>query len=197
MFIELTDHLRCPADHAEAYLVLLPRQMTGRSVIGGMLGCPICLAEYPVQDGILELGAAPPVTDYSARADDPSAEVLHTFLGLEGPGGFVVLIGDIAREAEALTGLLPGVAMVAVNPPPSVRPTAVISVVHSPVLPLKQRSVRGLVLGSPEAADAEWRDRAVGAVLPGLRLVGRETAPALAEFELLASAGGWWVGRRR
>ena len=24
MFIELTDHLRCPEDHEEAYLVLLP-----------------------------------------------------------------------------------------------------------------------------------------------------------------------------
>ena len=38
MFIELTDHLRCPADHAESYLVLLPDRMDGRSVREGRLG---------------------------------------------------------------------------------------------------------------------------------------------------------------
>ena len=32
MFIELTDYLRCPADHAESYLVLLPDEMQERSV---------------------------------------------------------------------------------------------------------------------------------------------------------------------
>ena len=42
MFIELTDHLRCPADHEEAFLVLLPDQMDGRAVRGGALGCPVC-----------------------------------------------------------------------------------------------------------------------------------------------------------
>jgi hypothetical protein len=41
MFIELTDHLRCPADHAESYLVLLPEEMRERSVRTGRLGCPV------------------------------------------------------------------------------------------------------------------------------------------------------------
>ena len=37
MFIELTDHLRCPGDHDEAYLVLLPDSVVQRSVQSGEL----------------------------------------------------------------------------------------------------------------------------------------------------------------
>ena len=40
MFIELTDHLRCPADHEESYLVLLPDRMEGRSVRERAAGLP-------------------------------------------------------------------------------------------------------------------------------------------------------------
>ncbi len=42
MHIELTDLLRCPADHDEAFLVLLPDRMEGRRVLAGHLGCPMC-----------------------------------------------------------------------------------------------------------------------------------------------------------
>jgi hypothetical protein len=38
MFIELTDHLRCPEEHDEASLVLLPDELAGRSVRTGTLG---------------------------------------------------------------------------------------------------------------------------------------------------------------
>ena len=108
MFIELTDHLRCPADHPEAYLVLIPDRMEGRSIVRGILGCPICLAEYPVVDRVLRLGRVVEGSDGGRRPDDPTAEMLHTLLGLEGPGGFVALLGDPAREAEGLAALLPG-----------------------------------------------------------------------------------------
>ena len=51
MFIELTDHLRCPADHTESYLVLLPDEMQDRSVRTGRLGCPVCGRTYVLTDG--------------------------------------------------------------------------------------------------------------------------------------------------
>ena len=65
MFIELTDHLRCPADHEESYLVLLPDRMEERSVREGRLGCPVCGRTYTLADGILDLGGdvpEPPAT---------------------------------------------------------------------------------------------------------------------------------------
>ena len=59
MFIELTDHLRCPADHDESFLVLLPDRMEGRSVRTGHLGCPVCGRTFQLADGVLDTGDAP------------------------------------------------------------------------------------------------------------------------------------------
>jgi len=42
MYIELTDHLRCPENHEERFLVLLPDRVEDRSVRTGQLGCPVC-----------------------------------------------------------------------------------------------------------------------------------------------------------
>ena len=57
MFIELTDHLRCPADHDESFLVLLPLDLAGRDVVQGTLGCPVCQREYAiVRQSLIETG---------------------------------------------------------------------------------------------------------------------------------------------
>ena len=40
------------------------------------------------------------------------------------------------------------------------------------MLPLKARSMRGVVLGSPYGDDARWIAEAVRVVLPGLRVAG-------------------------
>ena len=191
MFIELTDHLRCPAAHDESFLVLIPDTMRGRTVLQGSLGCPVCHRVFPITDAVLAFGQAEPAPE---RAGLPAAEALLAFLGIEGPGGFVGLVGSVAAQAADLAELLPGVHCVAVNPPVSVRPSAAVSVIRSPRPPLKARSCRGLVLGTPEAADPAWAE-VVGAVLPGLRVTGEGSPPARAGLEVLASAGGWWVAK--
>ena len=80
MFIELTDHLRCPADHDESFLVLLPDKMDGRSVRTGQLGCPVCGRTYAVMEGVLELGGAPP----DAEGAPCSTRGCHVLIGLTG-----------------------------------------------------------------------------------------------------------------
>src|SRR5215213_2039710 len=113
MFIELTDHLRCPAGHDEAFLVLLPERLEGRSVRTGTLGCPVCDRRFALHDGILDTGGAPP-----ARGDGPgklSPEALAPLVGLSGPGGYLVLVGGPAAEWRAVAALVPGVTLVAVN----------------------------------------------------------------------------------
>lgn len=191
MFIELTDHLRCPAAHDEAFLVLIPDTMRGRTVLQGRLGCPVCHRVYPITDAVLSFGHAEPAAE---RPDLPAAEALLAFLGLEGPGGFVALVGSVAARAAGLGELLPGAHCVAVNPPADVVPSASVSIIRSPRPPLKARSCRGVVLGAPEARDPAW-SAVVGSVLPGLRVVGEGPPPERAGLELLASAGGWWVAR--
>lgn len=194
MFIELTDLLRCPAPHPESYLVLLPDTMAGRDVLAGRLGCPACGAEYLVRDGRAQLGEAPHRGAAPSRLD---GDGILALLGLDGPGGFVALVGGAASAWPAVTAGLEGVHLVGVNPPPEVRAGRAFSVVEAGRLPFKARSLRGAVLGPGYGDDPAWIAAAAQAVLPGLRMAGEGSGEGLeSPLEPLAKAGGAWVARR-
>jgi uncharacterized protein YbaR (Trm112 family) len=194
MFIELTDHLRCPADHEEQFLVLLPHRMEGRSVREGTLGCPVCHRSFTLVDGVLDVGGAPAVEDAASALD---AESLSTLVGLGGPGGYLVLVGAPAAAWREVAALNPGVGLVAVNPPAGVADHATLSVLRGGRLPLKSHSMRGVALGRPFATDPAWVGEAARVLLPGLRVVGESADPTSESIDLMASAGGVWVGSRR
>jgi hypothetical protein len=196
MFIELTDHFRCPADHDEAFLVLLPDRVEGRSVRAGTLGCPICDRRFALQDGVLDTGDSPS-PGAPAGPGKLTAEALATLAGLSGPGGYLVLVGPPAALWRDVAELVPGVTLVAVNPPAEVVDEAGISVLRGGRLALKTSSMRGVVLGPPYGGDPGWVQEAVRVVLPGLRVVGEGPDPDPEVVDLMASAGGVWVGTRR
>ena len=196
MFIELTDHLRCPADHDEAFLVLLPDQVEGRSVRTGTLGCPVCDRRFTLREGVLDLGDAPPARSGGAEVTRLSGEALAPLVGLSGPGGYLVLVGPPAAAWRDVAALLPGVGLVAVDPPPGVADEDGISVLRGGRLPLKAHSMRGVVLGPPYGGDPAWVAEAARVVLPGLRVVGEGVDPSPETIDLMASAGGVWVGTR-
>ena len=175
MFIELTDHLRCPADHQESFLVLLPDQMEGRSVRTGTLGCPVCGRAFRLLDGVLDTGDAAAIDTGTGTALD--ADALTTLVGLHGPGGYLTLVGPIATLWSAVAELNPGVALVAVNPPGEVADSAELSVLRGASLPIKSGSMRGVVLGRSFADDPSWIREAARVVLPGLRVVGEGNDP--------------------
>ncbi len=194
MFIELTDHLRCPAEHEEAFLVLLPDVVEGRWVRSGTLGCPVCDRRFTIVDGVLHVRDAPASP---SAATALSAEALTSLVGLGGPGGYLVLVGPPAAAWREVAELVPGVALVTVNPPNEVRDGGGVSVVRAGRLPLKTSSMRGVVLGQPFGADPHWVREGARVVLPGLRVVGEGIAPAPELIELMASADGVWVGSPR
>ena len=194
MFIELTDHLRCPEAHEEQYLVLLPDRMDGRSVKQGQLGCPVCGRTFAFREGIVDFG---PVTQAEDAPTALSADAIATLAGVSGPGGYFVLVGSPAGAWKSLSELLPGVALVAVNPPSEVADEPGVSVLRGSRLPLKSRSMRGVVLGKGYAASEGWIREAARVTLPGLRIVGEGVNPAADLIELLASAEGVWVGSPR
>ena len=92
--------------------------------------------------------------------------------------------------------LNPGVGLVAVNPRTEIAAAPGISVLRSAMLPIKSRSMRGVVLGSPYGDDPGWIADAARVVLPGLRVAGEGAVPA-SGIELMAAAGGVWVGTPR
>ena len=191
MFIELTDLLRCPNPHDESFLVLLPDRMDGRSVRTGQLGCPVCGRTFDLMDGVFDSGGAPAA---SAENTGLGAENVSVLIGLSGPGGYLALVGPVASLWEDVARLNPGVTLVAINPPEEVKDSAGISVVRGGMIPLKSRSVRGVVLGKPYADDPAWIRDAARLVLPGLRVVGEGDQPPEDLIEVMASAGGVWVG---
>jgi len=194
MFIELTDHLRCPEAHEEQYLVLLPDRMEGRSVQQGQLGCPVCGRTFALREGIVDFGPVPQAEDASTVL---SPDAIATLAGVGGPGGYFVLVGPPAGLWKPLSELLPGVALVAVNPPSNVADEPGVSVLRGGRLPLKSRSMRGVVLGKGYAASEGWIREAARATLPGLRIVGEGEVPGADLIEILASAEGVWVGSPR
>ncbi|MFI5235718.1 MAG: hypothetical protein ACHQXA_08410, partial [Gemmatimonadales bacterium] len=169
MYIELTDHLRCPADHAESFLVLLPGETVDRSVRSGLLGCPVCNAEYRIVDGVVLFPASP--ERLSVRAP-VTAEAVQAFLGLAGPGGYAVLVGDVAGIVTALAAAVPGVHFAAIDPIEPVIESRIVSAIVSDRIPFKTASLRGVVLGGGYGGAAAWAAEGLRAVLPGLRVVG-------------------------
>ena len=193
MFIELTDHLRCPAEHEEQYLVLLPDRIENRSVRSGRLGCPVCGRSFVLEEGILDIGGGPEPAAPSAL----TPEAILALTGLGGPGGYLVLVGEPGDRWRELAAGLPGVALVAVNPGPALEDQPGISVVRGARLPIKSRSMRAAVLGAPYGGKEHWTREAARVVLPGLRVVGEGPDPPPELIELSASAGGVWVGTPR
>ena len=197
MFIELTEILRCPNGHPESYMVAAPMTMDGRRIVRGAVGCPECKAEYPILDGVVYFGAgesaAPPRV---APAPEYDVTALAAFLHLTGPGGYAVLVGAAARFAPALAAAVPGVHFVAVNPPPGVAPSAMVSLLRDPRgIPLRSAAVRGVALGG-DAASPPWLGEAVRVLLPGLRLVIEADGSAPEGITELARGGGVLVGVR-
>lgn len=195
MFIELTDHLRCPADHEESFLVLLPDRVEGRSVMAGQLGCPICGRTFQLRDGVFDTGDAPPWGSDPGTALD--AEAVTALTGLHGPGGYLALVGPVASGWTEIAELNPGVALVAVNPGTEVTDAPGISVLRGGRISLKSRAMRGVVLGRRYGGDPYWVGEAARVVLPGLRIVGEGIDPPGDSIDLMASTEGVWVGTKR
>lgn len=193
MFIELTDHLRCIADHAEQFVVLLPDRMEGRRVMEGTVGCPVCGTVVPVVDGTMDFGG-PAVP--SPGPTSLTADAVVTLLGLDGPGGFIVLIGGVGAMAPEVSARMPGARFVLVNPPAGAAGSEATSVVRAGRLPVKVSSMRGVVVSADHGADAAWVAAAVGAVLPGNRIVVESAVAPEAGLDVLARTDRLWVARK-
>ena len=193
MFIELTDILRCPEPHDEQFVVLIPDAMAGRSVQTGRLGCPVCHREYHIRDGVAVFAE---VRSTGSAEPDIEPEAVAAFLGLGGPGGYVGMVGGSSALGLRLVEAIPAVHFVAINPPPGSTESPMLSLLRAGAIPIKSRSLRGVVLLAPFASDPAWRKEAGRVLLPGLRIVGQGKTPEQEGLEVLASAGGWWVAQK-
>ena len=105
-------------------------------------------------------------------------------------------IGSAAPTSDELAAAIPGVRLVTVNPPRGVRDEYELSVLRGASIPLRSSSMRGVLLGPGFGSDPRWVAEALRITLSGLRIVGEGDPPDSADIELLAAAGGCWVGAK-
>jgi len=169
VFVELIEALRCPRPHEDAQLVASATRTEARHIVDGVLGCPVCGAEFPIANGVAHFGEPA----RRASDDDPDAEIamrLAAFLELTDARGFVLLCGRWAAHADGIHQLA-DTQLVLVNPPPSV-PGDIASgvIVTRDVVPFAPEVVRAAALD--DGGSRAFIASAVRAVRAGGRLVG-------------------------
>jgi uncharacterized protein YbaR (Trm112 family) len=199
MFIELVDALRCPRPHEESWLVVSADRLVARHILDGTLGCPVCSAEYPIADGVVDFSGG--VRYPTAAPAPPSAEQamrLAAFLGLDDALGFATLLGGWGAHAIELRGMVE-CPLVLVDPPEDVEAAPGLSILRTAgPLPLAAGSTRGIAI---DAADLHGSHRervasAVRATRTGGRVVGHASLPLPAEVRELARDTEVWVAER-
>lgn len=199
MFIELVDTLRCPTPHEESWLVLASTRMVARHVLEGTLGCPVCAAEYPIHDGVVDFRRAASGPRATAEpADAEQAMRLAAFLGLDDAQGFAVLMGQWGSHALELRGLVE-CPLILVDPPLEVDASPGLSILLTDgPLPLAAGAARGTALdvAGPAGAPGERIASAVRATRVKGRVVGRLSLALPAGVTELARDDRDWVAER-
>ena len=198
MFIELVDVLRCPVPHEESWLVASSTRMEAHHIVDGLLGCPVCHAQYPVHNGVADFRrepvlALPGEPDPFLRGDAATSMRLAAFLGLSDALGFVVLLDEWGAQASALRELVE-TPILLVDPPAGRDGEPGISVVLSDgVPPLAAGAARATAIGD---SSAERAAAAVRLTRVGGRLVGPARLAVPAGVREIARDDTLWVGEK-
>ena len=119
-FIPLVDSLRCIAGHEDTWLVASIERAEERDILAGMLGCPVCFAEYPIRDGIVCFGVDPAAATSDAAhlgdAGDDAAIRLAAALDLTDARMMAVLHGAWGALAPIVRGFSPAQCFSSIRP---------------------------------------------------------------------------------
>ena len=169
MFIPLVDVLRCVKPHDDTWLVASIERADERDIISGMLGCPICFAEYPIRDGVVFFTEQAPAPDYAAPMEDDAMR-LAAALDLTDARMTAVLHGAWGAHAALLRGISP-VQLLLVNPPPGMSSGDGVSIVRAEHAPIAHGAVNAV------AVDAHANPEMLASLRASLRAGGRMLGP--------------------
>jgi uncharacterized protein YbaR (Trm112 family) len=194
MFIELVDALRCPVPHEDSWLVAAAVRMEARHIVEGTLGCPVCSAEYPIRDGVVDFrGAGGSIIGARVASDADLAMRLAALLDLADAQGFAVLLGEWGAQAHELASIV-DTPLVVIDPPLGIVGAPGVSVLRCDGdVPLAANAARAMALDgglSSRVASAVRATRAKG------RLVAPASVPVPEHVTELARDETMWVGER-
>jgi hypothetical protein len=197
VFIPLVDALRCIAGHEDTWLVASIERSEDRDIREGFLGCPICLAEYPIREGVAYFGldpaeSTPPPMPERLTEDD--AMRLAAALDLTDPRMVGLLFGASGALAPVIRGFSPA-HLLLVNPPAGLASGDGVSIVRT-------ASVVPVARGAMDAVALDWGaspqmvDSLVASVRGGGRLVGPVNLAVPTDSAELTRDERIWVAER-
>ena len=192
MFVELIESLRCPQPHEESALVASATKTEARHIVEGVLGCPVCNAEFPIREGVAEFGARPVVAAFETPSPE-TAMRLAAFLELTDAHGFALLCSRWAIHLEPLRRLTEA-PIVAVNPSVAVPVRLAAGAIRGAVIPFAEGSARAFAFDN--ATKQETIASGVRAVRPRGRIVGPATLPVPDGVTEIARDETMWVGEK-
>lgn len=213
MFIELVGSLRCVRPHELTWLVASAYRMEERDIVSGELGCHVCGARYPVEQGVAdfrELGSArsssperapgPRPPQAPAHATDPAELALRVaaLLDLASPGGLVVLAGEWSAAAPPLASgdLIERVNLLVLDPVTDLDSGGGISVaLTGRRMPLRPAAARGVALDESHS-DGDYVASAAEALRPGARLLAPVAAPLPPGLAELTRDDRFWLASK-
>ena len=191
MFVELLESLRCPREHEESPLVATAARTEARHVVEGLLGCPVCRAEFPIRGGIAHFGG-----DFAKAAPERDGETglqLAAFLELTDARGFAILCGGWAAHANAVRQVS-STPLVLVNPPGRLDVSATGVLLVRGRAPLAPGSARAAAMD--HTSDAALIASVIAAVRPKGRIVGAASLVTPAGVTEIARDERLWIGEK-
>jgi len=170
MFIPLVDILRCPNPHDDTWLVASIDRAEARDIVHGTLGCPKCLAEYPIRDGVVRFSDRVPRPPLRAVREEDAIR-LAAALDLTDARMTAVLQGEWGALAPVIRGVSPA-QLLLVNPPEGIASGDGISIVLADAAPVARAAA------SAAAFDAGAGTAMIASLVGALRGGGRVVGPA-------------------
>ena len=158
----------------------------------GVLGCPVCSAEYAIRDGAAWFGEQDHAADVAGGiSGEEEITRIAAFLAFDERGGTYLLEGPLCVFAEALAEVAPA-RFVLHAPPLNCQGHAVLRGAGD-VVPVTAQSLRGAALSRPSGTLAQ---EVADALLPKGRLVAPAQTPVPQGITVLARDERQWVGER-
>jgi uncharacterized protein YbaR (Trm112 family) len=191
MFIPLVDTLRCTNPHEETWLVASIERAEERDIKEGFLGCPTCLAEYPIRDGVVYFVEWEPVLSSMPPLEEEAMR-LAAALDLTEPRMTAVLQGAWGAHAQLIRGYSPS-ELLLLNPPARMASGDGVSIIMSDLAPFAAASMHAVAIDGTMSAEAFGSLRR--AMRPAARLLAPAHLPLPDGFTELARDDEVWVAR--
>ena len=191
MFIPLVDQLRCVRAHADTWLVASIERAEDRDIKLGFLGCPTCLAEYQIRDGVVYFAEREIAAPFIAP-DEEDATRIAAVLDLTEPRMTALLHGRWAAHAPLVRAISPA-QLIALDPPQGLVSGDGISILVADIAPLAAGSMHAVAIDTPAT------DELMASLRRALRGGARLLAPAAMRlpdgFTEIARDDSVWVAR--